>query len=199
MSNADSVKECIRNRKTNLISIFGSKCCICGFNAYQEALEFHHVKAEDKSFSISSRPTISIQEQIEELRKTICVCANCHRGIHGNYIDVPENWQSFFNEEIAQQLLENSYIYGGHKCEVCGKPIHRNAKKCIECSHKDLYRTEHPTREQLKDEIRTTPFTQLGKKYGVTDNAVRKWCKAYNLPSKTSEIRNYSDEEWFEI
>ena len=39
-------------------------------------------------------------------------------------------------------------------------------------------------------------MVQVGKKYLVSDNAVRKWCKAYDLPSKVSEIKKYTDEEW---
>lgn len=47
--------------------------------------------------------------------------------------------------------------------------------------------------------IRTDSFVSIGKKYCVSDNAIRKWCKTYNLPSKKSEINNYSDEEWEKI
>jgi len=43
------------------------------------------------------------------------------------------------------------------------------------------------------------PFTQIGLKFNVTDNGIRKWCKKYNLPAKRSEIKNYSDEEWEKI
>jgi hypothetical protein len=32
--------------------------------------------------------------------------------------------------------------------------------------------------------------------YGVTDNAVRKWCDKYDLPRKAKDIKAYSDEEW---
>ena len=44
--------------------------------------------------------------------------------------------------------------------------------------------------------IRNTPFTQIAKKYNVTDNAIRKWCDSYNLPRRVKEIKNYSEEEW---
>jgi len=47
--------------------------------------------------------------------------------------------------------------------------------------------------------IRTTPFLQIGKKYNVSDNAVRKWCINYGLPSKKSDIKNISDEDWVNI
>jgi len=43
------------------------------------------------------------------------------------------------------------------------------------------------------------PFTQIANKYGVSDNAIRKWCKAYNLPTKKSEIKKYTKEEWIQL
>ena len=32
--------------------------------------------------------------------------------------------------------------------------------------------------------------------YGVSDNAVRRWCKQYKLPYKIKDIKYYTDEEW---
>jgi uncharacterized protein YjcR len=43
---------------------------------------------------------------------------------------------------------------------------------------------ERPNRDELKQLIRTLPFTKIGKMFGVSDNAIRKWCNAYNLPRK---------------
>ena len=53
--------------------------------------------------------------------------------------------------------------------------------------------------EELKSLIRSTPFVQIGKIFGVSDNAVRKWCDSYQLPKKVSEIKQYSDEDWINI
>ena len=50
--------------------------------------------------------------------------------------------------------------------------------------------------EELKNLIRTLPFTQIAAQYGVTDNAIRKWCDAEGLPRKVSEIKKYNEEEW---
>ena len=49
------------------------------------------------------------------------------------------------------------------------------------------------------DDIRKLPFTQIGQKYNISDNAVRKWCIAYNLPKTKKEINSYSDAEWRKI
>jgi hypothetical protein len=34
--------------------------------------------------------------------------------------------------------------------------------------------------------IRTMPFTKIGEHFGVTDNAIRKWCDAEKLPRRAS-------------
>lgn len=52
------------------------------------------------------------------------------------------------------------------------------------------------SRDELKDKIRNIPFIQIGKEYGVSDNAVRKWCDRYGLPRHSSVIQKYSDDEW---
>lgn len=54
-------------------------------------------------------------------------------------------------------------------------------------------------RNKLKELILTIPFTKIGKMFGVTDNAIRKWCKKFNLPFKREDIIKYSEEEWVNI
>ena len=34
-------------------------------------------------------------------------------------------------------------------------------------------------------------MVDIGRKYGVTDNTVRKWCKSYKLPYKKEDIRKF--------
>ena len=81
-------------------------------------------------------------------------------------------------------------------CIDCGTPISKNAIRCVKCSHKLQMVTERPEREVLKEMIRNKPFIQIGNEYGVSDNAVRKWCLQYNLPSKKKDIKLLSEEEW---
>lgn len=51
-SNSQDVVNFIRRRKANLKKVFHSKCCLCGFDEVQEALEFHHVEPNTKEFAI---------------------------------------------------------------------------------------------------------------------------------------------------
>ena len=205
VNNSKNVANFIRRRKSNLIKVFHSKCCICGFDKYQEALEFHHVNPEEKEFQIGGGNTIikALDKQLQELKKCILVCANCHRGIHAGYIEVPENYLDFYDEEVAQSLLDDLEDLKHHKiyyCKNCGKEISGpRAKYCTTCSGLLNRTVERPSREELKQLIRTMPFTRIGAKYDVTDNAIRKWCDAYGLPRKATLIKEISDEDWEKI
>ena len=75
------------------------------------------------------------------------------------------------------------------------KKITKGANLCNDCYKKSL-QIGRPTREELKSLIRSIPFTQIGKKFNVSDNSVRKWCIRYNLPSKKKDILLISNEDW---
>lgn len=82
------------------------------------------------------------------------------------------------------------------KCCDCGKEISKGAKRCLSCESIRRNDKKKPSREELKEKIRTTSFVAIGKQYNVSDNAIRKWCLSMNLPSRVKEIKSYSDEEW---
>lgn len=88
-------------------------------------------------------------------------------------------------------------------CPYCKKefyPTHSEQKYCsYECSAKGQQKVDRPEREELKQLIRTTSFLEIGRQFGVSDNAVRKWCDRYNLPRKATEIKKFSDIEWNKI
>ena len=86
-----------------------------------------------------------------------------------------------------------------YQCPICGNEVKNKGRICINCSHIKMRVEDRPSREQLKEEIRTIPFTRLGQKYGVSDKAITKWCIAENLPSKKKDIMAYSEEEWKEV
>jgi hypothetical protein len=45
--------------------------------------------------------------------------------------------------------------------------------------HPEIRRVERPPHEQLMREIAETNYSAVGRKYGVSDNAIRKWVRAY--------------------
>lgn len=62
------------------------------------------------------------------------------------------------------------------KCE-CGREIFKTSKICLECNSIKNRRVERPTIEKLKEEVAEFGFKAIGRKYGVSDNAIRKWIK----------------------
>lgn len=88
--NSERVNTTRRNNKTKLVAMFGGECVICGYNRYVGALEFHHSEPEHKDFGLSSRGmTWALSKMIEEAKKCILVCANCHREIHAGLVYGP--------------------------------------------------------------------------------------------------------------
>ena len=61
----------------------GGKCERCGYNTCIKALEFHHLDPSQKDFTISN-DHFKLKEAVEESKKCILICANCHRELHDN-------------------------------------------------------------------------------------------------------------------
>lgn len=109
------------------------------------------------------------------------------------------NGTAFSNNNFNYPLRERKNKKIIHYCPSCGCIVSSRGRKCVKCSHEEQRTVERPSRQQLKQLIRDLPFVEIGRYYNVTDNAVRKWCVAENLPSKKKEINQYTDEEWENI
>lgn len=90
----------------------------------------------------------------------------------------------------------NTPLRKNKKCKMCGTEISNKVELCKNCY--DSIRKKalnKPNRDELKVLIRENSFCKIGTMFNVTDNAVRKWCKGYNLPFRKKDINAYSDEE----
>lgn len=176
-SKKEYAKSTVLREKLIRDGIKEKKCEICGISHWQGIelpLELHH--KDGNHFN-------------NNLNNLQILCPNCHSIQSGH---------SGANSNQKQ-----------NKCIDCGKIISSKAIRCSACFHKsrqiEKYNEEMHimkdtgnivNREELKQLIRTTPFVQIGKQFNVSDNAIRKWCKRFGLPSKVSDIKQYSDEEW---
>jgi hypothetical protein len=75
----------------------------------------------------------------------------------------------------TKQREPKSYI-----CSCGNKMAHRSLK-CRECDKADRKNNIPPVLNLLEDFKTLKSFVQVGKKYGVSDNAVRKWLTYYKI------------------
>lgn len=139
-----------------------------------------------------------LQDIIYDLRNTNLTTVELGKkySVSKDTISSINTGKSWYDEELDYPIRKNNNIKV--YCKICGKeiPSNNHGKICNNCMI-EKYREENwPDRDTLKKLIKEKPFTQIGEQYGVTDNAVRKWCDRYNLPRRKSEINKYSDEEW---
>ena len=67
------------DRKIQCLEYLGGKCSLCGFADHPAGLEFHHVKREDKEFSIATEIRKGMDVLMPELDKCVILCSRCHR------------------------------------------------------------------------------------------------------------------------
>jgi hypothetical protein len=83
-------------------------------------------------------------------------------------------------------------VHRTRECATCGTEFKPAGSKQRHCSHRcgavseasrsahELRRlVERPPYEQLLAEVAATGWSAVGRKYGVSDNAIRKWVRAY--------------------
>lgn len=107
-------------------------------------------------------------------------------------IDRGESWR----EDSLKYPLKNKKFF----CP-CGNQITRYGSTgfCAKCASEIQRVSERPSREELKVLIRDNSFVSIAKQFGVSDTAIRKWCKAMSLPFRVKDIKNYSESEWIDL
>lgn len=140
-------------------NILKNECSRCGINNWLgEVLSLHldHINGEHSD------------NRIENLR---LLCPNCH-SLTPTYC-------------VGNRKSKKSITLFNNLCK-CGKNIKRKSKQCLSCYHESTKGKEklfcrkiinRPSKEQLLEDLRTMSYVSVGKKYGVSDNAIRKWLK----------------------
>lgn len=99
------------------------------------------------------------ESKLNKLPNLITLCLNCHIEIHR---------EKHKMKKSAKSLQNNN------KRSTNSKPENTQSRK-----------SKKPSKEQLLHDISNMPMTKVGEKYGVSDNAVRKWCKTYDILDKS--------------
>lgn len=71
------------------------------------------------------------------------------------------------------------------RCPTCQTEVFGTKYCSVKCSGKGNRRVERPSAEELRELIENKSLLAIGRQYGVSDNAVRKWVKSYGLDKET--------------
>lgn len=146
------------------------KCAICGlppiWNGKELTLTLDHIDGNNKNNVLSN------------LR---WICPNCDRQL--------PTFAGRNHKARATYIKEKTKTETNNYCIDCGIEISKSATRCTECANKNRQIATRPTKEVLYQELCESNFSAVGRKYGVTDNAIRKWCASYGLPTKASEYK----------
>jgi predicted nucleic acid-binding Zn ribbon protein len=157
-----------KERKILLTKRLGGCCKNCGYDKNLSALEFNHIDTENKKFNIDGRhiSNLKFDRLIEEVEKCELLCANCHREHHNPQLD-----KQSLNYDVTLK------ISGKPNCEICNAEISYGNNTCRKCASKKRRKVERPDYTSLLEDVNEFGYTKIGKKYGVSDNTIRKWLK----------------------
>jgi hypothetical protein len=71
-----------RAKKLKFVELMGGRCEDCGFSGHQNVFDFHHLYGKD--YDWTKLRLKSNDKILDELKKCVLLCANCHRVRHSN-------------------------------------------------------------------------------------------------------------------
>lgn len=93
------------------------------------------------------------------------------------------------NSPVVQEFNYFNYIPQPKKsrlddCPNCKEQKWKEAKLCVKCSAISKRKVKRPSKEKLQSLVDSKSLLQISKIYKVSDNTIRKWCKAYEINCK---------------
>lgn len=126
-----------------------------------------------------------------EFKKDINYCQNvsCSNQLHkanitGYCLKCFKRKKKSNNNEVFSSVIDTCISFR------CNNPVSRSSKSrlCSFCYPKTRRIVDRPSKDELLNLILSKSFLNIAKEFGVSDNAVRKWCKYYNLPYRKKDI-----------
>ena len=91
------------------------------------------------------------------------------------------------NDNGSYACIKNTYI-----CKHCGIEYEgeKGSSYCSNICAADIRKSAtRPSKEKLKELLIASSFRAVGKLYDVSDNAIRKWCKAYDMSTSSKDYK----------
>lgn len=160
------------NLRNALINFKENKCECCGNTEWLGKpikLEIHHIDGDNTN---------------HDLNNLQLLCPNCH-----SFTDNYRKKKPLLELE-SKPIVENpKYV-----CSICGKTIEKNKSgMCRECLNVEERTVERPLVLELAKMISEKGFEAVGRDYGVSGNAIKKWCDFYKIPRLKDKLK-----EWYQ-
>lgn len=177
--------------------ILEEKCSKCGLgNTWQEnpiVLQLEHIDGDHYNNEIENLtilcPNCHSQTSTwcgKNVNSAIYKCIDCDKKIKkgsircGSCAAKKRHVDGKITDAEFKEELVNISNYC--KCLDCNKDITYRSTRCPSCASKQQTRKvpDRPSLEQIENDLQELKtYTAVGRKYGVSDNCIRKWIKSY--------------------
>lgn len=183
----------------------------CGDQAVTRAFRLYNISEEEvrsRSNNYQKKPIVAINIITKEPLKIFSSTRECcmyfqkslkqigglFRALNNSY-----RWKGYYWEYLNENNYPKKELTDEEFLNFQQEKLFTRSKEMREQLSKINRKVERCSRDELKELIRIMPFVKIGEKFGVTDNAIRKWCDYYNLPRRVKDIKAISDEDWNNI
>ena len=165
LDNSKKIKSSKLKEKLLKENLIENKCALCGIDSWK-----------GKSLTLQLHH-IDGNHENNNLENLQLLCPNCH--------SQTDNYCGTANSNTSK-----------YYCQDCGIEITKGSNYCSVCACKHRRKVENrPSKQQLIEDFKgLKSFVKVGKKYGISDNALRKWFSSYDLPTKAKELKNYIED-----
>jgi len=145
---------------------FIDKCAIC--NKIPTDFEDH----EDLDLAVFQLDHINGVNDDDRIRNLRILCGTCHT-----------RTKTYGRKNKAYLTKEEKEVREANKkhCITCNVEICKDSQRCSKCNGLASRSVKRPSLDELLHDVDTIGYVATGKKYGVTDNTIRKWFKSYGV------------------
>lgn len=107
----------------------------------------------------------------------------------GNNMSTNLEWVTK-SQNHKYRFTSRNYVYKVNACPICGKQIANQSSFCLLHREYERIKERWPSAENLRDDLLHLNFKEIGRKYGYSDNNIRKICRKYGLPVNKQGIKD---------
>lgn len=87
-----------------------------------------------------------------------------------------------FDEEHLHWYCPDMGLKSVKYCPDCAAPC--VGERCLACSSKAARKVSRPDKVFLIECLKKESFAAVGRRFGVSDNCIRKWCRSYDISDR---------------